>query len=216
MAAQDGESAITTDRTSLAFRGISTYFALSLAIAGLYVAWLFGAKVLAGAGWVGTPGRLAVERCVDQESTSSDGDVVRTYWCSGTFRPDDGGPEIEHVTLKGGRGDAYVPPQPGSWCYGDSPDRPWWCKGDRPTSVAVRYLGGEAWMFGNGLFVPGSVSFLGLCGFGLGLLLTLHQMVWPDPERRPRWLRRRIYDICVVGTLGWVVLLAALAFDVNG
>ncbi|MEV6399057.1 hypothetical protein AB0M39_30465 [Streptomyces sp. NPDC051907] len=216
MATQDGESATTTARASLAFRGVSAYFALSLAIAGLYVAWLFGAKVLAGAGWVGAPGRLAVERCVDQESTSSDGAVVRTSWCSGAFRPDDGGPEIEHVMLKGGRGDAYLPPRRGSRCYGNAPDRPWWCKGDQPTSVAVRYLDGEAWTFGSGLLVPGPVSLLGLCGFGVGLLLTLQQTVWPDPERRPRWLRRRIYDICVVGTLSWVVLLAALAFDVNG
>ncbi|MEU0395932.1 hypothetical protein ABZ208_24720 [Streptomyces sp. NPDC006208] len=80
----------------------------------------------------------------------------------------------------------------------------------------MRHLRGEAWMFGNGLLVPGPVALLGLCGFGLGLLLTLQQMMWPDPERRPRWLRRRIYDICVVGALSWVVLLAALAFDVNG
>ncbi|MEV8596125.1 hypothetical protein [Streptomyces sp. NPDC052012] len=89
-------------------------------------------------------------------------------------------------------------------------------QGDQPTSVAVGYLGGEAWMFGNGLFVPGPVSLLGLCGFGLGVLLTLRLMVWPNSERRPLWLRRRICDICGIGTLSWLVLLAALAFDVNG
>ncbi|WP_367319921.1 hypothetical protein [Streptomyces sp. HUAS ZL42] len=216
MATEDGGSPATVDRPSVAVRGVLAYIGLSIAVGGLYMAVVFGARVLAGAGWVGTPGRLAVEECVDVESVTSDRDTVRTYWCSGTFHPDDGGPEIEDVTLKGGRGDAYVPPRPGSRCYGDRPDRPWWCEGDRPTSVAVRYLDGKAWMFGSGMWLPGTVALLGLCGSGLGLLLVAHQLVWPDPERRPRWLRRATYGCCGAGMAGWLAFLAALAFDVNG
>lgn len=216
MAAEDGGPAAATERAPVVVRSVFACIGASIAVVGLWVAVLFGAKVLAGAGWAGTPGRLAVETCVDTESASADRVTVRTRWCSGTFRPDDGGAEIEHVTLKGGAGAAYVPPRPGSRCYGDSPDRPWWCKGDRPTSVAVRYLDGQAWMFGSGLLLPGAVALLGLCGFGLGLLLGVHQLVWPAPERRPPWMRRTMYGVGVIGAAGAAGLLLALAFDVNG
>ncbi|MER5431909.1 hypothetical protein [Streptomyces sp. NPDC002588] len=209
----DAKSAGTTDRAPAWVRGLLAYIGLSLAVGAVWMTVTYGAKVLAGVGWAGVPGRFEVVECVDVETTVDRG-VARTRYCTGTFHPDDGGPDIEHVLIKGGRGDAYEPTPPGSRCYGDSPDEPWWCA-DGPTSVAARYLDGEAWTFGSGLWVPGSLTVLALCGFGLSTLLILHQLVWPDPGRRPRRLRRRVHDFTAVGGIAFVAFLVALAFDVN-
>lgn len=213
MATEDERARDTTGRASLWVRGILALLGLSLTVDAVRFVATYGAKFLAGAGWVGTPGRFEVESCVDV-TTQHDRYAVRTRYCSGTFHPDDAGPGIEHVLIKGGRGDAYAPPSEGSWCSLDTPHRPSWC-GDGQTSVAARYVHGEAWTFGSGMWVPGSIAVLGLCGFVLALLLILCQLVWPDPGRRPRWLRRRVYNACVVGAISFVVLVIALAFEVN-
>lgn len=215
MATEDARPTDTSGRAPAWARGLFAYIGLSLAMGAVMMTVTFGAQVLAGAGWVGVPGRFEVVKCVDVESPAADRGVVRTHYCTGTFHPDDGGPEIEDITLKGGWGDAYAPTPLGSRCYGDWPDEPWWCQ-EGPTSVAARFADGEAWTLGSGMWVPGSITVLALCGFGLSVLLILYQLVWPDAGRRPRWLARCRYGFTALGGIAFVVLLIALASEVNG
>jgi hypothetical protein len=215
LAVEDETPAVAAGRRSVAGRLFFACLGLYLIVVGLGVAWAGGAKVLAGAGWAGEKGRLAVEKCVDETHEDSDHQTVRTYYCYGTFRPADGGKEIEDVLLKGGRGEAYER-RSGVYCNEDTVDRPWWCPAEDPAPVAVRYVDGEAWIFGSGMFLPGSVVLFGLCGLGLALLVITHQVVWPDPERRPWWLKRSQFVVGWVFGAAVAMLLIALAFDVNG
>ncbi|MGW4893777.1 hypothetical protein ACWEQL_16150 [Kitasatospora sp. NPDC004240] len=171
---------------------------------GLWVLVQFGSEVLAGAGWAGERGTMAVSRCVDSYVSNADrGGGGTVHHCFGTFRPDGGGPEVTGVELKGGRGDEYAPPRPGSSCARPADVRPGWCGPDRSNEVPARYLHDKVWIFGSGLILPGGAALLGLAVVGGGLLVAAHGW-WPAEGLRPRPVRsapKALVGLTVVGTL---------------
>lgn len=179
---------------------------VQIAGAALWMLVHFGAETLAGVGWVGEPGRLVVTKCYDgvvipngQDSGGSDPE------CFGTFRPAGGGPEVTGVEVQGGRGNEYLQPGPQATC--DPVYRPWWCGDDRPAGVAARYLHGDAWIFGNALFVPGSLALVGLSGVGLGVLTAARGIVRPNAGLQPPWFR---LGLRVAGTAVFAGFLGVL------
>ncbi|MFF1869229.1 hypothetical protein [Kitasatospora herbaricolor] len=173
------------------------FAALNVVAVGLWVLVHFGSETLAGAGLVGERGMLKVTGCQDRSYSTEHGGSGTTHHCYGDFRPDDGGPVVEGVELRGGSGDAYL--VSGS-CRNSRPNQPWWCGGEHSDSVRARYVNGDAWTWGDGVLLPTGVSLMGAAVFGAGALIASRTLAEP----RPRWLDK-------APTALWAALLAGFA-----
>ncbi|GAA2750029.1 hypothetical protein [Kitasatospora cinereorecta] len=156
------------------------YVALNVVAVGLWALVHFGSETLAGAGLVGERGTLKVTSCQDRAYSTDHGGSGTTHHCYGDFRPDNGGPEVEGVELRGGSGDAYLTPNS---CKGSRSDKPWWCGGEHPDSVRARYVHGDAWIWGSGAALPTGGALLGAAVVGAGLLIASRTLKKPRPRR---------------------------------